>query len=130
MATQVHCPNACRLWRTRVCPRRAIGYVRGTSVQNGAHQIHVQYSAFSEITYDNSNKILTYGPGNILTDQIRPFIDIHLGKQFYFGPKPNKGYPSRSYIYNFLSILLKNRKNDEASYMDFKIESPNYGNQR
>ena len=29
------------------------------------YQIHVQYSAFSEITYDNSNKILTYGPGNI-----------------------------------------------------------------
>ena len=49
------------------------------------YQIHVQYSAFSEITYDNSNKILTYGPGNILTDQIKPFIDIHLGKQFYFG---------------------------------------------
>ena len=94
------------------------------------YQIHVQYSAFSEITYDNSNKILTYGPGNILTDQIRPFIDIHLKKQFYFGPKPNKGYPSRSDIYNFLSILLENRKNDEASSMDFKIESPNYGNQR
>ena len=48
------------------------------------YQIHVQYSAFSEITYDNSNKILTYGP------------------------KPTKGYPSRSDIYNFLSILLKN----------------------
>ena len=93
------------------------------------YQIHVQYSAFSEITYDNSNKILTYGPGNILTDQIRPLIDFHLGKQFYFGPEPNKGYPSRSDIYNFLSILLKNRKNDEASSMDFKIESPNYGNQ-
>ena len=29
------------------------------------YQIHVQYSAFSEITYDNSNKILTYSPGNI-----------------------------------------------------------------
>ena len=94
------------------------------------YRIHVQYSAFSEITYYNSNKILTYGPGNILTDQIGPFIDIHLGKQFYFGPKPNKGYPSRSDIYNFLSILLKNRKNYEASSMDFKIESPNYGNQR
>ena len=40
------------------------------------YQIHVQNSAFSEITYDNSNKILTYGPGNILTDQIRPFIDL------------------------------------------------------
>ena len=52
------------------------------------------------------------------------FIDIHLGKQFYFDPKPNKGYPSRSDNYNFLSILLKNRKNDEASSMDFKIESP------
>ena len=24
----------------------------------------------------------------------------------------------------------KNRKNDETSSMDFKIESPNYGNQR
>ena len=45
-------------------------------------------------------------------------IDIHLGKQFYFGPKPNKGYPSRSDINNFLSILLKNRKNDEALSMD------------
>ena len=60
------------------------------------------------INNDNSNKILTYGPG----------------KQFYFGPKPNKGYPSRSDIYNFLLILLKNRKNDEASSMDFKIVSP------
>ena len=59
--------------------------------------------------------------GIFLTDQIRPFIDIHLGKQFYFGPKPNKGYPSGSDIYNFLSILLKNRKNDEASSMDFKV---------
>ena len=39
------------------------------------YQIHVQYSAFSKITYDNSNKIF-------LTDQIRPFIDIHLGKHF------------------------------------------------
>ena len=71
--------------------------------------------------------VIKYWPtvlGIFLTDQIRPFIDIHLGKQFYFGPKPNKGYPSRSDIYNFLSILLKNRKNDEASFMDFKIESP------
>ena len=31
------------------------------------YKIHVQYSAFSEITYDNSNKILTYGPGNIFS---------------------------------------------------------------
>ena len=71
--------------------------------------------------------VIKYWPtvlGIFLTDQIRPFIDIHLGKQFYFGPKPIKGYPSRSDIYNFLSILLKNRKNDEASSMDFKIESP------
>ena len=77
--------------------------------------------------------VIKYWPtvlGIFLTDQIRPFIDIHLGKQFYFGPKPNKGYPSRSDIYNFLSILLKNWKNDEASSMNFKIESPNYGNQR
>ena len=77
--------------------------------------------------------VIKYWPtvlGIFLTDQIGPFIDIHLGKQFYFGPKPNKGYPSRSDIYNFLSILLKNRKNDEASSMDFQIESPNYGNQR
>ena len=58
------------------------------------YQIHVQYSAFSEITYDNSNKILTYGPGNIFKRPKGPFIDIHLGKQFYFGPKPNKSYPS------------------------------------
>ena len=94
------------------------------------YQIHLKYSAFSEITYYNSNKILTYSPGNIFTDQIGPFIDIHLGKQFYFGSKPNKGYPSRSDIYNLLSILLKNRKDDEASSMDFKIVSPNYGNQR
>ena len=71
--------------------------------------------------------VIKYWPtvlGIFFTDQIRLFIDIHLGKQFYFGPKPNKGYPSRSDIYNFLSILLKNRKNDEASSMDFKIESP------
>ena len=89
------------------------------------YQIHVQYSAFSEIIYDNSNKILTYGPGNIFNRPNKTFdIDIHLGKQFYFAPKPNKGNPSRSDIYNFLSILLKNRKNDEASSMDFKIMSP------
>ena len=77
--------------------------------------------------------VIKYWPtvlGIFLTDQIRLFIDIHLGKQFYFGPKPFKGYPSRSDIDNFLSILLKNRKNDEASSMDFEIESPNYGNQR
>ena len=36
--------------------------------------------------------------GIFLTDQISPFIDIHLGKQFYFVPKPNKGYPSRGDI--------------------------------
>ena len=71
--------------------------------------------------------VIKYRPtvlGIFLTDQIRRLIDIHLGKQFYFGPKPIKGYPSRSDIYNFLSILLKNRKNDEALSMDFKIESP------
>ena len=41
------------------------------------YQIHFQQSAFSEITYYNSNKMLTYGPGIYLTDQIGPFIDIH-----------------------------------------------------
>ena len=29
------------------------------------YQIHLQQSAFSELTYCNNNKILTYGPGNI-----------------------------------------------------------------
>ena len=35
------------------------------------YQIHLQQSAFSEITYCNNNKILTYGPGNIFNRPTR-----------------------------------------------------------
>ena len=89
------------------------------------YQIQLQYSSFSEITYYNSNKIL-----NIFNRPNRTVYRHSFEETILFGPNPNKGYPSRSDIDNFLSILLKNRKNDEASSMGFKIESPNYGNQR
>ena len=46
------------------------------------YRLQIQYSAFSEITYDNSTKYWPTVLGIFLADQIRPFIDIHLGKQF------------------------------------------------
>ena len=68
--------------------------------------------------------------GIYLTDQIGPFIDIHLGEQFYLALIQIKVIWVEAIFYNFLSIFTEKSKNDEASSMDFKIESPNYGNQR
>ena len=62
--------------------------------------------------------------GIFLTDQIGPFIDIHLGKQFYLALILIKVTRAEAIFYNFLSILLKNRRNDEASSMDLKLSHP------
>ena len=74
------------------------------------YQIHLQQSAFSEITYYNSNKILTYGPGNIFNRPNRTVYWHSLGKQFHLALILLKVTRVEAIFYNFLSILLKNRK--------------------
>ena len=75
---------------------------------------------------------MTYCPGNIFNRPNRTVYSHSFRRTILFGPNPNKGYLSRSDIFfdNFMSIFTEKSKNDEASSMDFEIESPNYGDQR
>ena len=50
------------------------------------YQIHLQYSAFSEIAYYNSNKILTNGPGNIFKRPNRTVYRHSLRETILFWP--------------------------------------------
>ena len=48
----------------------------------------------------------------------------------YLGPNLLKVTRVEAIFIISVDFAEKNRKNDETSSMDFKIESPNYGNQR
>ena len=66
------------------------------------------------------------------TDQLGPFIHIHFRRTILFGSNPIEGYPSRSDIFLLIfgRFFAEKSKNNETSSMDFKVESPNYGDQR
>ena len=94
------------------------------------YQIHVQYSAFSEKTYDNSTKYWPTVLGIFQTDQIRPFIDIHLGKQFILALNLLKVTRVEAIFKISVDFAEKNRKKWRDFVYGLKIELPNYGNQR
>ena len=67
---------------------------------------------------------------NILADQIRPFIDIHLGKQFILALNLLKVTRVEAVVEISVDFRKIVKKFDEISSVDFKIELPNYGDQR
>ena len=75
------------------------------------YQIQIQYSAFSEITYDNSTKYWPTVLGIFLSRPNKTVYWHSFRQTIYFGPKPIKGFPSRSGSKKFCRFVEKSWKN-------------------
>ena len=72
-----------------------------------AHTYQIQYSAFFEITYDNSTKYWPTVLGIFLNRPNKTVYWHSFRETIYFGPKLIKGYPSRSDSKNFCRFVEK-----------------------
>ena len=89
------------------------------------YQIHLQQSAFSEITYYNSDKILTYGPGNIFNRPNRTVYWHSLGKQFYLALILIKVTRVEAIFYNFfVDFTEKSKKMTRLRLWTLKSSHP------
>ena len=95
------------------------------------YQMHSLLTAFPEIRYCYNNKILTYGPGNMFYRPTRTvYSHLFSGEQFYMVLILLKVEAIFFDNFSFVNFFLKNRNLMRLCLLDFKIESPDYGEQQ